>query len=147
MMVNFASVWKSWSLCAKCWSAGIAFNFRTSLRWLFILKFNSVSALPIYCNLHLAHSINLFSTNVETYVETRYLVFTSKMFEKHLWKSDILRKDAGRWPASFLKMSFFHRCFSNILLVKVTTWFIRKWNIGWKWVKYMVHLLLQFTSW
>ena len=30
-----------------------------------------------------------------TYVETRWLVFTSKMFEKHLWKSDILSKDAG----------------------------------------------------
>ena len=29
--------------------------------------------------------------------------FTSKMFEKHLWKSDILSKDAGRWPASLLK--------------------------------------------
>ena len=25
------------------------------------------------------------------------LVFTSKMFEKHLWKSDILSKDAGGW--------------------------------------------------
>ena len=39
------------------------------------------------------------------------------MFEKHLWKSDILSKDAGR-PASLLKMSFFRRCFSIILLVK-----------------------------
>ena len=25
------------------------------------------------------------------------------MFEKHLWKSDILSKDAGRQPASLLK--------------------------------------------
>ena len=24
--------------------------------------------------------------------------FYSKMFEIHLWKSDILSKDAGRWP-------------------------------------------------
>ena len=40
------------------------------------------------------------------------------MFEKHLWKSDILSKDAGHRPASLLKMSFFHSCFSNILLVK-----------------------------
>ena len=24
------------------------------------------------------------------------------MFEKHLWRSDILRKDAGRWLASLL---------------------------------------------
>ena len=29
------------------------------------------------------------------YVETRQLDFSSKMFEKHLWKSDILSKDAG----------------------------------------------------
>ena len=33
------------------------------------------------------------------------------MFEKHLWKSDILSKDAGHRP---------------------TTWFIHNWNIGWK---------------
>ena len=44
--------------------------------------------------------------------------FTSKMFEKHLQKSDILSKDAGHRPAYLLKMTFFHRFFSNILLVK-----------------------------
>ena len=33
------------------------------------------------------------------------------MFEKHLWKSDILSKDAVHRPASLLKMSLFHRCF------------------------------------
>ena len=43
------------------------------------------------------------------------MVFASKMFEKHLWKIDILSKDAGHLP---VKMSLFHRCFSNILLVK-----------------------------
>ena len=64
------------------------------------------------------------------YEQTRWLVFTSKMFEKHLWTSDILRKDAGHRPASILKMSLFHRCFSNILLAETN-----KWNIGWKWVK------------
>ena len=36
------------------------------------------------------------------------MVFTSKMFEKRLWKSDFLSKDAGRRPASLLKMSLFH---------------------------------------
>ena len=46
------------------------------------------------------------------------LVVTGKMFGKHLWKSDILSKDAGHRPASLPKMSLFHRCFSNILLVK-----------------------------
>ena len=39
------------------------------------------------------------------------LVFTSKMFEKLLWKSDILRKDVGHQPASLLKMSLIRRCF------------------------------------
>ena len=37
------------------------------------------------------------------------LVFTSKIFEKHLWKSDILSKDADRW-------------------------FLHKWKISQKWV-------------
>ena len=50
-----------------------------------------------------------------TYVETRQLVSTSKMFEKHLWKSNILSKDVLN---DLLKMSRFDRCFSNILLVK-----------------------------
>ena len=50
--------------------------------------------------------------------KTRWMVFTSKMFEKHLWKSDILIKDADHRPASLLKMALFHRCFSNLLLVK-----------------------------
>ena len=41
------------------------------------------------------------------------------MFEKHLWKSDILSKDAvDDMHASLLKMSLFHMYFSNILLVK-----------------------------
>ena len=40
------------------------------------------------------------------------------MCEKHLWKSDILSKDPGWWPASLLKMSPFHWCFSHISLVK-----------------------------
>ena len=47
--------------------------------------------------------------------------FTSKMFKKHLWKSDILSEYAGHRPhrpESLLKMSLFYRCFYNNLLVK-----------------------------
>ena len=44
--------------------------------------------------------------------------FYSKMFEKHVWNSDNLNKDAGHRPAALFKMSLFHRCFSIILLVK-----------------------------
>ena len=43
--------------------------------------------------------------------------FTSKVFEKHQRKSDILSEDAGHRPASLLKMTFFHRCFSEAFLV------------------------------
>ena len=35
-------------------------------------------------------------------METRQLVFTSKMFETHLWKSDILSKDVTL-PQAFSK--------------------------------------------
>ena len=45
--------------------------------------------------------------------------FTSKILEKHLWKSGILSKDAGHRPPFLLKQALFHRCFSNILLVKI----------------------------
>ena len=30
-------------------------------------------------------------------VNNKEIWVTPKMFEKHLWKSDILSKDAGRW--------------------------------------------------
>ena len=53
-----------------------------------------------------------------TYAKTSKMVFTSKMCKKHSWKSDILYKDTGHRPASLLKMSLFHRCFSQILLAK-----------------------------
>ena len=53
-----------------------------------------------------------------TYVETRQLVFTSKMFEKHPKKSYILSEDAGR--------------------------FIRKGNIGQKWVNNVICFKTQF---
>ena len=45
-------------------------------------------------NTNNANKLNPFSANV-SYVETRYLDFTFKMFEKHLRKSDILSKDGG----------------------------------------------------
>ena len=48
------------------------------------------------------------------------------MFEKYLWKSDILSKDAGHRPASLLKISLFHRYFLHVLLVKLTVWFLHR---------------------
>ena len=53
--------------------------------------------------LHLYQEIYKYQTifdQCSTYIETRWLVFTNKIFEKHLWKSHIASKDAGRWPVS-----------------------------------------------
>ena len=41
------------------------------------------------------------------------MVFTTEMFEKHLWKSDILSEDAGHRPAYLFIMSFFQHFASN----------------------------------
>ena len=61
---------------------------------------------------------NLFQANAPLMEKPGWMVFISKICDKHLWKSDILSKDASHGPASLLKMSLFHRCFSHILLVK-----------------------------
>ena len=37
-----------------------------------------------------------FDHQCSTYVETRQLAFARKIFAKHLWKTDILNKEAGR---------------------------------------------------
>ena len=42
----------------------------------------------------------------------------AQCLKKHQWKNDISSKDAGHQLVTLLKMSFYHRCFSNILLVK-----------------------------
>ena len=36
------------------------------------------------------------------------------MYKKHLWKSDVLHKDADQLPTSLFKISLFHKCFSHI---------------------------------
>ena len=67
-----------------------------------ILKYNSQ---PIISKLLTAFPVNDFSSfqpissQCYTYGKTRSMVFTSKMCEKHLRKSDILIKDAGQQPA------------------------------------------------
>ena len=59
-------------------------------------------------------------------------------YQQNVWKTPVedwnFSKDADHRPASLLKMQLFHRCFLNILLVKATTWFLYKRNIGRKWV-------------
>ena len=58
------------------------------------------------------------------------MVFTCKLFEKHLWKSDSLSKDEDHRLASLLKLSLFHRCFSNNMLVKtnyLVSTFVEHW--------------------
>ena len=48
------------------------------------------------------------------------------MHETHLWKSNIISKDAGPWPTSSVKVQLLHWCFSHIL--------VAHWNISLKWV-------------
>ena len=40
------------------------------------------------------------------------------MLEKHLWKSDILSKDAGHGPACLLIMPLFHMFFKHFASIK-----------------------------
>ena len=72
-----------------------------------------------------------------TYVETRQLVITSKMFEKHQLKSDILVKDTGHSSTGV---------FQRICQEKPTAWFMRKWDIGPKWVKLLLKGILRGIS-
>ena len=43
-------------------------------------------------------------------------------------------------------IDFFHRCFSNILLVKTMTWFLHKWNNVRKWVKKLIEQLCHISQ-
>ena len=61
----------------------------------------------------LHQDFNPFSTNASLTDKPGSWFLLDRMFEKHLWKSDILSKDAGHRPAALLKMSLFHRCFST----------------------------------
>ena len=47
------------------------------------------------------------------YVQTKQLVFTSKMFEKHKWKSDILCKDEVDDLHLYLKCHFYTGVFQT----------------------------------
>ena len=58
------------------------------------------------------------SNQCSTYEKARWIVFTGKICEQHMWKSTFLCKDAGHRPASLPKMSLFRRCFSHSFLVK-----------------------------
>ena len=56
---------------------------------------------------------------------TRTLICSSKMYEKHLWKSGILSKVTGRWLARFLKISPCESMQPLWSIVKVFVLFIR----------------------
>ena len=51
--------------------------------------------LHITSNFQNKYLLNPFLTNVPLMDKPGSWFFTSKMFEKHLWKIDILSKDAG----------------------------------------------------
>ena len=41
------------------------------------------------------------------------------VWKKSFWKKDTLIKDAGNWLASFLEISFSHRCFWHNLQLQI----------------------------
>ena len=65
--------------------------------------------------------INLFSTPMLHLCRNQAFDFYQQNVRKHLWKIHILSKYSGRSPAPLLKISLFHRCFSNIWLVKTNS--------------------------
>ena len=54
-----------------------------------------------------SQSFQPISSQCYTYGKTRSMVFTSKMCEKHLRKSDILIRDAGQLPGSSIIRTLF----------------------------------------
>ena len=74
----------------------------------------------------LSWKYSAFKTYQDLYLSFRTLTHFRPMFHlrtnlvvgSYLWRSDILIKDAGDPLASLLKMSLFHRCFSNIFSSK-----------------------------
>ena len=55
---------------------------------------------------------------------------------------------SGHRPTSLFKMLLFHRCFSNILLVKTNNLVFCKWNISQKWVNKNIRekLMVEFVK-
>ena len=68
----------------------------------------------------LFHSINPFSTNVPLTNKPGGWFLLAKYLKNTLWNGDILSKDVGHRRASLLKLSLSHKCFSNLLIVKIT---------------------------
>ena len=67
-------------------------------------QYNYAMLLPIWKDLHLSNYLFSYSmlmksltffNQCSTYGKTRWMAFASKMCEKHLWQTDILKKDAG----------------------------------------------------
>ena len=67
---------------------------QVNICWINIEKINTVGHKIWYTIRFFVVILPIFD-QCSFYVETRLFVFTSKMFEKHMSKSDILSKDAG----------------------------------------------------
>ena len=84
-------------------------------------------------------SANLIFNQCSIYWQTRWLAFTSKMFETHLWKSDILSKGAG------------HRlsvggCFYGVFLkYTLILYFFRKYSATRKYSVSKLHICFFLT--
>ena len=120
------------------WACKSMHSFSYSFRPLFSLKsvhefWNKAKRMNLSLTWEQLLSNQPFAASASRFVKLYLLTHFRPMFclcrnqvvgfhWQNVWKtpgkSDILNKDARQWPASLLKMSIFHRCFSNILLVK-----------------------------
>ena len=82
-----------------------AFFLKSTNGWVILILANQKSEKQKYFSLVYFFILTYFRPMFHLWVNQVFGFY--KMFEKHLWKGDILSKNAGRWW-----------CFSNILLVK-----------------------------
>ena len=61
------------------------------------------SILAIF-DFHVLYTLWTFTVDFPLMETPSYRFVLTKICEKHHWKSEILRKDAGHWPVSLLKM-------------------------------------------
>ena len=70
----------------------------------------------VFSERHFQIDINPFPANVP-FKETISWFLQAKCLKSHLWESDIIIKDAGRWSVSLLEMSLYHNYFLAIILL------------------------------
>ena len=90
----------------------------------------SFQTVHVFSERYFQKDINPFPANVP-FKETISWFLQAKCLKNHLWKSNIIIKDAGRWSVSLLKMSLYHNYFLANFASKIQLyiWLLHSWNI------------------